>query len=712
MSDSDGMSKQAIHSHHSVWMAHWMSTSFKSTNQGCSRLSICYESQADNHDAKPQLNRRETVKSDSKFENGLSEASESERVKIMDGSLIESSDRLRSERLNYQTFPMFSLQQKGENVLAQKNEQPSGTLGGKLRSETDDYSGYPLVSLEGSRRNLAPMLQWVPEAEASSRENPLQLERTADYPKQARITENKSLATTKSIHGDFIGSTSKIIPYGYNFLKTPARSICKQEDINQPHSILESDERATNTVYHSNSVLLVNEKTVGTLFGSSRNFLRQSETVMLPHNPSTSRSKQPTECRTMQDHTGIRLFSRENNIIELSKSKELYGGPSPSRSMPNIEGAMDVMEEPSSKGPKKVSTTHHLLFNETTDFNLTRGGGQLLKETMVSTKLKEKTSPQLFHSDQDNGFPIKTGVKLQLLGNSTWSDGEKDSREFKTSSVNLKNESSAETSTMDLDSFKRNNLSGLISSSSHKYLEWEQQYCKSQAALAPATEIGGKLPKRKLPDINELAVCASSTDTGTSKTQSLDADHLISHAERPTNLKSNVFPVGCQEPDTSSRWVKRLRLSPTSACGIKGSKMEEAFSHEKVNNIFCKIKKCSISSSEPITGRSGGTDQAALNQKEFLWNDESSPLDSVKENRDATLSHPWIRRWCHNEFVSSLKKSKAVMDGKTQCQKGATDKFQKKHFPSLAAMALMGKTMGGFESCQFAKKGSSVVWNS
>ena len=111
-------------------------------------------------------------------------------------------------------------------------------------------------------------------------------------------------------------------------------------------------------------------------------------------------------------------------------------------------------------------------------------------------------------------------------------------------------------------------------------------------------------------------------------------------------------------------------------------------------------------------GRSHGTDQGALNQKAFIWNEESSPLDSVKENRDATLSHPWIQRWCRNEFASSLKKSKAVMDEKPRCQKGTTDKFQKKQFPSLAAMALMGKTMGVFQSCQFAKKGSSVVWNS
>ncbi|PON85999.1 hypothetical protein TorRG33x02_182040 [Trema orientale] len=716
MSDSDEASKQAVHSHHSVWMAHWMSTSFKSTNQGCRRLSICYESQEDNHGAKQHhlLSGPENVKCDSKNEKGLGEISGTKRVKILDDeSSIAGSDRLRSERLNNQTFPMFNLQRKVENILARKNERPSSSLGEKLRSQTDDCSGYPLVSLRGAERKSPPMLPLVPDAESPSRENPLRPECTSEYPKRVMITENKSLAVTKPIQGDFMESTSKIIPYGFNFRKTP-------------NPILESDERATNTVYHTNSVFLVNEKAIN-LFGRSRNLLRQNDTALLPHNPSTSRGQLPEfvtkQCHRMPDHTGIRSFPLENMPIELTKSKELYHGcfslPSQPCSMRDKEATrtcttVDSMEG-SSRGRKKLSTTHQFLFTETTDFDLTKRG-QFLKESMVPTKLIEKNSPELLCSYQDTGFPIKTGVKLQLLGSSTCCEGEKGSREFKTSLVNIRNESSAETNTMDLDTFRRNHVSGVVSSSSNKHFELEQQSPTSQAGSPPATEIGGKLLKAKLPDINqelpELAVRTSSMDTSTSRTQSLDADHLLSNAEKPTNLKSIACPVGCLELESSSRWVKRLKLSPTSARGTKSSKMEEAFSHKKVNNVFSKIKKCSITSSEPVTGRSHGTERAALNQIASLWNDKSTSLDSVRENLDATLSHPWIRRWCHNEVASSLKKSKAVVDSKPQCSKGTINKFQKRQFPSLAAMALMGKAMGGFRSCQFAKKGSSVVWSS
>ncbi|KAI4298330.1 hypothetical protein L6164_031903 [Bauhinia variegata] len=39
------------------------------------------------------------------------------------------------------------------------------------------------------------------------------------------------------------------------------------------------------------------------------------------------------------------------------------------------------------------------------------------------------------------------------------------------------------------------------------------------------------------------------------------------------------------------------------------------------------------------------------------------------------------------------------------------EKFQKKEFPSIAAMALMGKAMGSLHACEFRKKGAVVVWN-
>jgi hypothetical protein len=40
----------------------------------------------------------------------------------------------------------------------------------------------------------------------------------------------------------------------------------------------------------------------------------------------------------------------------------------------------------------------------------------------------------------------------------------------------------------------------------------------------------------------------------------------------------------------------------------------------------------------------------------------------------------------------------------------AVDEFQKKQFPSIVAMVLMGKALCGFHPCEFRKRGSLVVW--
>lgn len=222
--------------------------------------------------------------------------------------------------------------------------------------------------------------------------------------------------------------------------------------------------------------------------------------------------------------------------------------------------------------------------------------------------------------------------------------------------------------------------------------------------------------KTNLPDINQelpdLAAYGDDKETSTSKTQSLDVEHLLSHAVQPKRLKSSARSDSYLEQEPSSIWVKRLKLSPTSACGTKSSEMAEASSHEKVNKFFSKIMNRSINNSEPPMGTCEGKEQTIRNQTAFLLrNSESSPIESKRENQDIKISHPWIQRWCRNVAVAPPKKSKAVEFFEPQCLKVMSNEVQQKHFPSLAAMALMGKAMTGFRPCEFTKKGGLVVWN-
>lgn len=227
-------------------------------------------------------------------------------------------------------------------------------------------------------------------------------------------------------------------------------------------------------------------------------------------------------------------------------------------------------------------------------------------------------------------------------------------------------------------------------------------------------EIGARLTSTKLFDINQVAPFASSAEereTSTSKTQSLDVEHLLAHAEQPTNSKSSASPEGPQGPEPGSRWVKRLKLSASqSAHGTKSSKLGEASSHEKVNKFSNRITKCGITSSQPAMGRFLGKEQMASDQTAtLLRNGESSSIDLVAKIQNITLSHPWIQRWSNK--IASQKKSEAVVVSKSQRLKATVDEIQKKQFPSIAAMALMGKAMSGFHPCEFANKGSFVVWN-
>ncbi|RVX12194.1 F-box protein [Vitis vinifera] len=202
----------------------------------------------------------------------------------------------------------------------------------------------------------------------------------------------------------------------------------------------------------------------------------------------------------------------------------------------------------------------------------------------------------------------------------------------------------------------------------------------SVATVAPAREFRGRLPNSDLPDMNQelpaLPAPASSMDdkeASTSRTQSFDVDHILAHAEEPIHSKSSPYRDVSLEVDPSSRWVKRLRVSASDsfAHGTKTSKLGETSSNEKVNKFFSKIMKHNMPSSEFTWGRRRGKEPMELDQTAV---------------------------WCRNRSAAPKKKPDAVVVCEPQSSKAALDELQKKQFPSIAAMALMGKAMTSFSS--------------
>ncbi|TKY67572.1 F-box protein [Spatholobus suberectus] len=88
-----------------------------------------------------------------------------------------------------------------------------------------------------------------------------------------------------------------------------------------------------------------------------------------------------------------------------------------------------------------------------------------------------------------------------------------------------------------------------------------------------------------------------------------------------------------------------------------------------------------------------------------------SSFTEAKKTIEITLSHPWIQRWSHNRAASSQKRHELGQLREPKSSNAVLEEFQKKQFPSIAAMALMGKAMNSLNPSKLMKKGPVIVWN-
>lgn len=246
-----------------------------------------------------------------------------------------------------------------------------------------------------------------------------------------------------------------------------------------------------------------------------------------------------------------------------------------------------------------------------------------------------------------------------------------------------------------------------------------QKLLLSLAAATSAGEVEGKavngdlpetkVPKRKHLELTSLSSSIDEREPSTSKTQSLDMEQLFSHADQVTDSKSQTYFCSHGGPEQRNGWLKRLKTLPH---GGESLKVGGACSSGKDNKLVGKVMKQRTTSPEQTIGNCHDKEQMALGQFALLAKDGgSSSSGSVGKSRDALLSHPWIRRWCRSPAASLQKKPEAFVLCEPHGTKASVNEFQKKQFPSIAAMALMGKAMNGFHPCEFRKRGTYVVWN-
>ncbi|KAF8113898.1 hypothetical protein N665_0044s0013 [Sinapis alba] len=256
--------------------------------------------------------------------------------------------------------------------------------------------------------------------------------------------------------------------------------------------------------------------------------------------------------------------------------------------------------------------------------------------------------------------PHKGGVRLQSLESSK--------------NVPRQNESSAETDILEMDKLQ---TIGSISSSSTKG--------KGRRGVSA-------IPRTEIPDMNEEPplVLDGEGETSNSATQSMNVDHFLSRDCKRVRLEPEMEP--------SSRWVKRLKTTATSDSSdnnetksLMNNEVAPRGQKGNNNNLFLEILKSGINNLQPRNQEPVTPEIKNLNQG----------------GEDVTLLHPWIQRWCKKKATSTDQPEGQEVSFEPENQK----ELEKKQYPSIAAMALMGKALSGLNPYGLKKTDSLMVWN-
>ncbi|KAL3538983.1 hypothetical protein ACH5RR_002349 [Cinchona calisaya] len=723
---SDGKSGQSMHSYHSAWMSHWTRKSYDAEvqNHNCSSSFIGNKKNS-RAASEYQLTGKEIVSDICRPTKELREI-ETGTLKLRNESLRITSTTVGTDKLEFLSFPIDDSGKNGESTPTIKDSK--ATCGIEELKPQINYnldSDIPVQSLKKSYN--PPLLTMAPDASKTRyrdcHSEPEGVIKNSREPlENSPVFRDSSFGILRPLREDFTRSTTDMVQGGFdhgNGRITLHPSIMCRPALASGEQLrfIESE----NLDYLRHSTFLVCEEKIESHSNSGRSltsYLQQNKASLFQTGPSTSNNPSPAfgeKFSKMQNFSGIRFFQNHSNFSEATRTEKLPHGCNSLRKFPHSLQDMETMRicttvdsvVPLRQGhPSFSQTTHSLLITKKTDLNS-------YNEKQTLRSLRESDSEEKYAGDVNPSCRTSNAEDVKALGHSTDSRGKKVQDDFE-----LKNESSAETDTMDIDDFKeKNQLSSVNSSPPIKVLG--MGFIAPQSGLHNTSrENRLRQHDTQLPDINlELPALpsADNVDPSSSRTQSLDMETFLAHAEQPSHSESDCCLGSFSKPEPSNRWIKRLRSSASgsSALGTKSSNIGEGSCHEKNNLSLGKILKCSTANSEPTVSKLHGKELMVLDKSTaFEKYGESSSLDTAKKGRDSLYSLSWIRRWGHNQSAAPGKKHENVVVCEPEHSKMAfEDLEEKQQFPSIAAMALVGKAMKGFQPCVFQKRGSFMVWN-
>lgn len=678
--DLEGIARQSMHDFQAAWMSRWKHKSCKPSALAGNHLPLSgLKDNLTDNEQQVGIRVPEKETNATKFTQGLLEFSEDGRVDTMEKSVGKPN-------LDSQLFQVSTASRNPEGALGRSNAAPP----------------------EGEGSHLKPKgFLWDHK----------QLAKSNDF------VEKNSIAISPSFQLN-VGSSSKCVPHGFSSKGIQMRSfMCEQEETDQSCPVVSSKEHFTDAKFCSFSTFWIREKKTDTVPGSEKletSFSRRRDSSPWLNGTSASHSQLPTFLNT-QSQKGQGDCSRgylQEGIQSVKAYHDYHSVPRNEETV-RIQTSTDSMEEFPRRTTKFSQTTNEFLITKKTGVNLS-SLGQVFRDSNAPFQLKRKgngflsLSPGFSFQDQQEG-------KLQSLWCSSDSERRENGSNVRKSTVCLKNESSAETDAMELDPFQKSQLYGALLCPPNQKIEGIQYSSTSPSVAASAGEESVERiteTNTKLPDMNEeplavpvVATVANDREPSPSRTLSLGSEHLLSHAEQHSSSKSTAFLDGPQGAEPSSRWVKRLRLSNSGslALGTKVSTIGEA-PRDKVDKIFKQLLDHSATSSEPTESKCHSKQQIAADPTLMLLKKTDSSSDSVRKGHDISLSHSWIQRF-NGKTASPKEKPVTVALCESLSSKATVDEIQKKQFPSIAAMALMGKALTGFSPCEFRRSGSLMVWN-
>ncbi|CAD6332936.1 unnamed protein product [Miscanthus lutarioriparius] len=177
-------------------------------------------------------------------------------------------------------------------------------------------------------------------------------------------------------------------------------------------------------------------------------------------------------------------------------------------------------------------------------------------------------------------------------------------------------------------------------------------------------------------------------------------DLLLSQMSRMRNqISSGIIqpPIGAEPSD---RWLKRLQLdiSDPDMPGSKRPKVGDSPPLRQRDRSFDMALPCNR------------TDTGAIDRvKEDQSLDEGKKLQE-KQERTPILEksvNSWIGRWCQG---GTPVYHEDPGQGRQATKPGRLSEELEGQFPSIAAMAMMGRAMNKLRPCEHQKKGPFVVW--